>query len=167
MDTERLTLRRLSPEDEAAFLTGLEDAELRRLYGFPTELPRETALRIFQQFAALPAAWGIVRREDGALTGFLLDVDLELPEADRRALPEGGRTLAFATFRPYQRQGYMREALRAIIGRHLRAKDAPFLHAGHFPFNGPSRALLQALGFRPYGERRLGTALIVDEILFL
>ena len=101
------------------------------------------------------------------MIGFLLDVDLELPEGDRPTLPEGGRTLAFASFRPYQRQGYMREALLAIIGRHLWAKDAPFLHAGHFPFNGPSRALLQALGFRPYGRHGLGSALIEDEILFL
>ena len=106
METERLIVRHLSPEDEAAFLSGIGDRELRRMYGLPLELSEERARQIFQRFSALPAAYGLIRKADDALIGFLLDVPSELPEDMQRALPVGGRTLAYATFPPYQRQGY-------------------------------------------------------------
>ena len=163
-ETKRLILRPLAAEDEADFLSGVADRELRRLYGFPEELAEDTARRIFTRFTSLSVAWGLVRKVDGCLVGFLLDVPPELPEDMLRALPESGRTLAFAAFRPYQRQGYMREALCALIDRHLQTGDAGFLHAGHFPCNEASCRLLRSLGFREYGRHRLGETVIVDEV---
>ena len=82
-------------------------------------------------------------------------------------LPEGGRTLAFATFVPYQRQGYMGEAIRAIMERHCELKDVPYLHGGHFPFNEPSQRLLSGLGFTLYGQHTVGTKTVIDEIPML
>ena len=164
METERLIVRHLSPQDEAAFLSGIGDRELRRMYGLPLELSEERARQIFQRFSALPAAYGLIRKADDALIGFLLDVPSELPEDMQRTLPVGGRTLAYATFPPYQRQGYMREALLSMIRRH--EADAPYLHGGHFPFNAPSERLLLSLGFREYGQHALGKATIIDKTRF-
>ena len=162
METERLIVRHLSPEDEAAFLSGIGDRELRRMYGLPLELSEERARQIFQRFSALPAAYGLVRKADDALIGFLLDVPSELPEDMQHALPVGGRTLAYATFPPYQRQGFMREALFFMIQRH--AANAPYLHCGHFPFNIPSERLLLSLGFQEYGQHALEKVTIIDKI---
>ena len=162
METERLIVRHLSPEDEAAFLSGIGDRELRRMYGLPLELSEERARQIFQRFSALPAAYGLIRKADDALIGFLLDVPSELPEDMQHALPVGGRTMAYATFPPYQRQGYMGEALLSMIQRH--AADAPYLHCGHFPFNIPSERLLLSLGFREYGQHASGKVTIIDKI---
>ena len=166
METERLILRPLIPQDEAAFLAGIADRELRRLYGFPTELTEDTAHRIFDRFSALPAL-GLALKKDGALVGFILDVAPELPEDMLRSFPEAGRTLAYATFPPYQRQGYMREALTALIDFYFISHATPYLHCGHFPFNEPSQRLLHALGFTKYGRHTFGKSDIVDEILFL
>ncbi len=166
IETKRLMLRPLSPRDEDAFLIGISDDELRRLYGFPAELSEDTARRIFAHFSSLPTAYGLVRKADEALVGFLLDVPSELPEAMLRSLPEGGRTLAYATFPPYQRQGYMREALTALMEDRFRANDTPYLHCGHFPCNAPSQCLLRALGFVAHGQHALGKAIIMDEIRF-
>ena len=80
IETTRLMLRPLSPRDEDAFLVGISDDELRRLYGFPAELSEDTARRIFAHFSSLPTAYGLVRKADEALVGFLLDVPSELPE---------------------------------------------------------------------------------------
>ena len=98
--------------------------------------------------------------------GFLLDVAPELPEEMLRSLPEGGRTLAYATFPLYQRQGYMREALAALIEEHFHSKSTPYIHCGHFPFNEPSEKLLLSLGFTHYGQHALGKATIIDKIRF-
>lgn len=166
IETTRLMLRPLSPRDEDAFLVGISDDELRRLYRFPAELSEDTARRIFAHFSSLPTAYGLVRKADEALVGFLLDVPSELPEAMLRSLPEGGRTLAFATFPPYQRQGYMREALTVLMKDRFRANGVPYLHCGHFPGNEPSQRLLRALGFMVHGQHALGKATIIDEIRF-
>lgn len=167
LQTERLILRPFSPQDEDAFILGIEDNELRRMYGFPTELSKDTARRIFAHFSELSTALSLVRKDDGILVGFLVDVPAELPESMLRTLPEGGHTLAFATFSPYQRQGYMREAIQAVMEQHIRSKDTPYLHGGHFPFNGPSQRLLAGLGFTYYGQHTAGTVTIQDEIQFL
>ncbi len=166
-ETERLFLRPFVPEDESSFLRGTADGELRRMYGFPEELPEQRARQIFRRFAAFPAAYALERKADGAVVGFLLDVPPELPEEELRDLPLSGRTLAFATFRPYRQQGYMREALVTLIDRYRRTKAAAYLHGGHFPFNEPSRSLLRSLGFTERGRHTSGTKLIVDEILFI
>ena len=167
IETKRLILRPLAPRDEASFLSGVADRELRRLYGLPATFDEDRARRLFERFSSLPAACGLVRRADGILVGFLLDVPAELPEEMLRTLPSGGRTLAYATFAPYQKKGYMGEALRALIGEYRQSQSAPYLHGGHFPFNEPSQRLLHALGFSEYGRHALRDAVIVDEILFL
>lgn len=167
LQSERLILRPFMPQDEDAFVTGIEDDDLRHMYGFPMEMSREKAQRIFARFSQLSSAVSLIRRKDGAMVGFLLDVPLELPEQMACTLPEGGRTLAFATFPPYQRQGYMREAICAWMDQHRKAKDAPFLHAGHFSFNEPSQRLLAEMGFTAYGQHVVGTATIQDRICSL
>lgn len=165
IETERLILRPFAPQDEEAFLRGIADDELRRMYGFPAELSEDTARRIFVRFSTIPA-YGLVRKTDEALIGFLLDVAPELPENMLRSLPEGGRTLAYAAFPTYQRRGYMREALTAVIGDHFHYGSSTFIYCGHFPFNLPSEALLLSLGFKAWGQHTLGSAIILDKILF-
>ena len=165
IETERLILRPFSPQDEEAFIRGIADDELRRMYGFPAELTEERARRIFARFSTLPA-FGLVRKTDKALIGFLLDVAPELPEEMLRSLPDGGRTLAYATFPTYQRRGYMREALTAVIEDHFHSGSATFIHCGHYPFNSPSEALLRSLGFYACGQHAMGSAIILDKTLF-
>ena len=167
LHTKRLVIRPFSPPDEEAFIIGIGDRELRRMYGFPAEPSEDTARRIFAHFSELSTAMSLIRNEDKALVGFLLDVAAELPEHMLRTLPEGGRTLAFATFVPYQRQGYMGEAIRAMMERHSELKDVPYLHGGHFPFNEPSQRLLASLGFTLYGQHTVGTKIVIDEIHML
>ncbi len=164
IETKRLILRPLSPQDEEAFIRGIADDELRRMYGFPAEMSEDKARRIFAHFLRLPTAYGLVRKTNDALMGFVLDVAPELPEDILHTLPEGGRTLAYATFRLYRRQGYMREALSALIDDHFRSEYVSFIHCGHFPFNEPSEKLLHSLGFIPYGHHASGSASIIDEI---
>ena len=136
------------------------------MYGLPEEMPPETARRIFEQFSALPASYALERKADGAVAGFILDVAPELPEELLRGLPQGGRTLAYAVFPPFQRQGYMREALEAVIRSRFESKTPGFIHCGHFSWNVPSSRLLRSLGFSEYGRHSVRNETVIDEVLF-
>ena len=165
--TKRLLLRQMGLSDQDAFLQGTADRELRRLYGLPDVMPEAQRERFFRRLCDMPGAYSIYETASGHLTGFVLDVPPELPEDMLSALPGQGRTLTFASFRPYQRRGYMREALTSVIKRHSQTKDAAFIHCGHFPFNEPSRNLLLSLGFQEYGQHTVGQSIIIDKIRFL
>ena len=136
------------------------------MYGLPADMSPGTARLIFEQFSALPASYALERKTDGAVAGFILDVPLELPEELLGSLPEGGRTLAYAVFPAFQRQGYMREALYAIIRSRFEARAAGFIHCGHFSRNVPSRCLLRSLGFSEYGRHEVKSETVIDQILF-
>ena len=98
------------------------------------------------------------------MIGFLLDLAPELPEETASSLPEKGRTLAYAVFPPYQRKGYMQEALEALVPELF--QTVGYIHCGHFEENEPSRNLLRKLGFREFAGHTAGKKRIVDEILF-
>lgn len=165
METPRLLIRPLSSAEREAFLQGISERELCRMYGFPENLGRDAAGQIFDHFAALGSAYALLCRGSGELAGFVTDVPPELPEDIRSALPPRGRTFAYATFAPFRRRGLMREALQALIGEAFR-RGAGFIHCGHFDFNEPSALLLKQLGFSEYGRHGAGGKTIIDELLF-
>ena len=53
MESERLIIRWMLPEDEDAFVEGTADKELRVNYGLPAEMDTDFARRIFQRFCAV------------------------------------------------------------------------------------------------------------------
>ena len=57
-----------------------------------------------------------------------------------------GASLAVSLSRRYQRQGLMKEALRAVIHELVQAEGLDYLHRGHFDFNLPSAKLQEKLG---------------------
>ena len=115
----------------------------------------------------MAGSWSLVEKHSGAMIGFLLDVEPELPEEIRIGLQGKGRTLAYAVFPPYQRKGYMMETLKAVIPELFRNEDLNYLHCGRFEENIPSRELLRKLGFREYASHQGRDRLIIDEILFV
>ncbi len=54
IETKRLVLRPLAPQDEEAFIRGIADEELRRMYGFPAELSEERAAGFLRGFQFCP-----------------------------------------------------------------------------------------------------------------
>ena len=166
METERLTVRPMAVTDEKAFIEGIADKALRIAYGFPAEVNETVPPEIFRHFRGLPYAYAIAEKTAGKMTGFLLDVDPELPEESAENLPEKGRTLAYAIFPPYQRRGYMTETLEAYIRYLFLHTDTAYIHCGHFSDNEPSSRLLRKLGFREYARHTVRDRIIIDEILF-
>ena len=161
MRSRRLLIRQMKEDDANSFLTGISDRALRVSYGFPAEIDPSVSRNIFLRFCSLQRAYSLIRRNTGEMIGFLLDVEPELPESILAELPKPGRTLAFSVFPPFQRQGYMEEALRAYIP----SIGAAYIHCGCFTENEPSRNLLAKLGFHEFSRHPFGTRIIIDEIL--
>ena len=166
METNRLLIRPMQESDQKAFQNGIEDRTLRTAYGFPKDMDETTSLKIFQHFCEIPGAYAIIEKNSDNMIGFLLEVEPELPDSVAKTLSEKGRTLAFAVFPPYQRQGYMEETLNAFISDLFRNHAAAYIHCGHFTDNEPSRHLLQKTGFQVYAKHMFKEKVIIDQIKY-
>lgn len=166
MESARLWIRPMDKGDEISFVNGIADGELRTAYGFPVDMDPDVSSQVFRQFCGLEQSLSLVDKESGKMIGFLLAVSPELPDEIRDRLPGKGQTLAYAVFPAFRRQGYMTEALQAVLPALFASSGAAYIHCGHFEDNEPSRKLLRKLGFREFSGHTAGDRLIIDEILF-
>ena len=162
IQTERISITKMEPCDEKSFIEGISDQALRNGYGFPMEMDTEKSGRIFHRFCNMKNSYSLFEQENGDMIGFLLDVDLELPGEIADRISGNGRTIAYSIFVPFQRKGYMEEALRS----YLQYVNADFIHCGHFEFNEASKCLLHKIGFSESAKHHAGDKIIIDEIFF-
>ncbi len=156
IETERMTLRLPAHADcrtgptcaraSAAFLTPWEPvwahdhlsrkAFTNRVYW---------AQRAEGQGTALPLL--MIRRDDGALLGAITLDNI------RRGPAQAG-TLGYWVGAAHARQGYMREAILAVIASRLyQSLDLSRLEAACLPENAASRGVLEKCGFKYEGRR--------------
>lgn len=153
IETERLTLRLPAHSDwrdwaalraeSATFLTPWEPvwssdhlsrkAFTNRVYW---------AARAQAQGTALPLI--LIRREDQALLGAITLDNI------RRGPAQAG-TLGYWVGRPHARQGFMREALLAVVHHAFTALDLSRIEAACLPENAASRGVLERSGFKYEG----------------
>jgi ribosomal-protein-alanine N-acetyltransferase len=86
----------------------------------------------------------LIRRADGALVG---GVTLD----NIRRGPAQAGTLGYWVGAPFARQGYMREALEAVVHFAFSELDLSRLEAGCLPENAASRGVLEKVGFKYEG----------------
>ncbi len=164
METNRLLIRSMKESDQNAFLDGISNQALRIAYGLPKDMNETIPPKIFRHFCELMGSYSIIEKETGNMVGFLLNVDAELPESIAETLDGKGRTLAYAIFPPYQRQGFMEETLNAYIPHLFWDQAVAYIHCCHFADNEPSRRLLQKIGFRVHASHTVNERIIIDQI---
>lgn len=153
IETERLTLRppahsdfrswaalRLESRD---FLTPWEPtwaadhltrkAFTNRVYWAQRSIANGSALPLFLE-----------RRSDGAVLGAITLDHI------RRGPAQAGTT-GYWIGAPHARQGYMREAIQALVHYAFTAMDLSRIEAGCLPENTPSRRLLESCGYKYEG----------------
>lgn len=165
MKQSTVVLEKLSIADSSDFREGINDPQLRKMYGFPSQMENEKITAIFERFCRMDHSFSI-RDAENHMIGFLLDVEPELPEKSLAVLKGQGRTLAFSIFPPYQRKGFMEKALRNYIQLLFKDGEVDYIHCGHFYENTASRQLLDKLGFMNYGTHSIKDKIIVDRILY-
>ena len=153
LETERLTLRPPAHadyrawaalrQDSADFLKGWEPV------WSPDHLTRKSftnrvywAQRSINNGNAVPLF--LTRRQDGALLGAITLDNI------RRGPAQAGTT-GYWIGAPFARQGYMKEAIAAVVHHAFHTLDLSRIEAGCLPENTPSRRLLEQCGYKYEG----------------
>lgn len=100
------------------------------------------AARCFKSDTALPLF--LVRRDDDRLLGAITLDNI------RRGPAQAG-TLGYWVGAPYLRQGYMREAIGAVVHHAFKVMDLSRIEAACLPENVASRGVLERAGFKYEG----------------
>ncbi|HSG56569.1 MAG TPA: GNAT family N-acetyltransferase, partial [Paracoccaceae bacterium] len=145
IETERLTLRPPAHADFRAWSSLRRDSEDFLTKWEPTWAPDHLSRKAFTNrvyWAQRTTANGsalplfLVRREDDALLGAITLDNI------RRGPAQAG-TLGYWIGQSHARQGYMREAIEAVVHHAFHRLDLSRIEAACLPENAPSRGLLQ------------------------
>lgn len=148
IETERLIIRELTEGDIPALFAIFSHPEVMRYWASP---PWTSLSQAEERLARAQAGyrseedfqWGIERKADAALLGTCSLFSFNRPS--RRC------EIGYALGRPYWGQGYMGEALRALVDYAFTALDLNRLEADIDPRNDGSAKTLERLGFQKEG----------------
>jgi RimJ/RimL family protein N-acetyltransferase len=147
MATERLRLRRLGVADAADLHQAYGDAEAMRFWNaLPSRDVGETEQRIRRSLeydSTWQAAWAVLSKRDATFVGM---VNYHARQAWNQRL-----SLGWILVPAFRRQGYMEEAVRALLGHCFHALDTHRIEAEIEPDNVRSVRLAERLGFRREG----------------
>jgi ribosomal-protein-alanine N-acetyltransferase len=153
LDTERMILRAPVHGDYRAWAALREESREFLVPWEPTWAPDHLTRKSFTNrvyWAQRSIANGtavplfLIRREDEALMGAITLDNI------RRGPAQAGTT-GYWIGASFARQGYMREALLALVHHAFSGMDLSRIEAGCLPENTPSRRLLEACGFKYEG----------------
>lgn len=153
IETERMTLRSPLHSDYRAWTSLRRDSEEFLTPWEPSwavdHLTRKAfanrvywAQRSISNGSALPLF--LIRRQDQALLGAITLDNI------RRGPSQAG-TLGYWTGHPFIRQGYMREAIMAVVHHAFTRLELSRIEAACLPENAASRGLLERSGFKYEG----------------
>lgn len=150
LETERLILRKFKEEDFADYCAyNLNDPERDRMMG---RMPLDSEEAVRQNFNWLKdreeRGYVLVQKASQRVIGNLTVYTRGFPPEMHPSLAgKKGYTLSFGIADSHKRQGLMREAICAVIGRLFAEERIDYVGAGYFDFNTASRELQRKLGF--------------------
>lgn len=152
IETERLTLRLPAHSDYRAWAALRDESRDFLIPWEPTWASDHLTRRAFTNrvYWAARAATGtalpvfLIRRDDQTLVGALTLDNI------RRGPAQAG-TMGYWIGAPFARQGYMREAIRAVVHYAFTELDLSRVEAACLPENAASRGVLEKSGFKYEG----------------
>lgn len=157
--TKRLTLRPFREDDVQALYEYSRDEPVGRNAGWkPHESLQESDDILHLVFLNQPSVWAVERKADGRLMG---SVGLITDSARQYG---SARSLVYALGVDYWGQGYMTEAVRAVIRFGFAQMGLDLISATCYPDNPASRRVLEKCGFRYEGTLHRAELLYNGEI---
>ena len=149
--TARLSLRWISTDDVDALFRIFGNSEVMRYWSTPPLANREAAKELLNEIhdsynRQVMLKWGVARQVDNLVIGTTTLYNIDL--GNRRA------EVGYALGREHWGQGYMHEALQALLEYCFETLDLRRLEADVDPRNKPSIQTLERLGFRREGYLR-------------
>jgi [ribosomal protein S5]-alanine N-acetyltransferase len=151
IDASRLSLRWISAADTDAFYAIYSNPEVMRYWSTPPLANREAAANLIKKIQEdwqrrLILKWGIALRTDNQLIGSVTLFNLDFTH--RRS------EIGYALGRDSWGQGYMNEALMALLKHAFEVLDLHRIEADVDPRNFASIRTLEKLGFQREGYLR-------------
>ena len=151
LDAARLSLRWISAADTDAFFAIYSHPEVMRYWSTPPLADREVAANLINKIhedwkRQVILKWGIALRTDDQLIGSITLFNLDFTH--RRA------EMGYALGRDHWGQGYMNEALMAVLKYAFEVLDLHRVEADVDPRNAASIKTLERLGFQREGYLR-------------
>jgi ribosomal-protein-alanine N-acetyltransferase len=151
LDASRVSLRWISSSDTDAFYAIYSNPEVMRYWSTPPLANRDAAVNLIKKIQEdwkrrVILKWGIALRTDDQLIGSLTLFNLDFNH--RRA------EIGYALGRDHWRQGYMREALMAVLKYAFEVLELHRIEADVDPRNAASIKTLERLGFKREGYLR-------------
>ena len=161
LETERLILREFRQSDLDDFFEYASVEGVGEMAGWKHHASKEESQKILDNFIEHDKTFAICLKENDKVIGSL-GVEMYGME-DRLTEFDGykGRELGFVLSKEYWGQGFMPEAVRAVMNYLFQEKDFDFLLCGHYDFNAQSKRVQEKCGFKPYRklvmDTRMGT----------
>lgn len=151
IEADRIALRWVTDEDVDALYRIFSNVEVMRYWATPPLADRDAAVDLlneiqdgFREQSTLK--WGVSKRTDGALIGTTTLFNLDF--SNRRA------EMGYALGREHWKQGYMQEALNALLAYAFETLNLRRIEADVDPRNAASIQTLERLGFQREGFLR-------------
>lgn len=153
LETERMTLRPPAHGDFRSWNAVRRESEEFLTPWEPTWAPdhlsrKSFTNRVYWSQRSITSGTGVplflIRRSDDAVLGAITLDHI------RRGPAQAGTT-GYWIGQPHARQGYMREAIEAMVHYAFTTLDLSRIEAGCLPENAPSRALLESCGYKYEG----------------
>ena len=151
INASRVSLRWICEQDTDAFYAIYSNPEVMRYWSTPPLANREAATDLIKKIQEdwkrrVILKWGIARRTDDQLIGSVTLFNLDFNH--RRA------EIGYALGRDHWGQGYMREALMAVLKYAFEVLELHRIEADVDPRNAASIKTLERLGFKREGYLR-------------
>ncbi len=143
--TQRLALRRWRPEDLGDYMEFAGDPHVMLLSGVKPAANLEEGEAMFQASLKNRNCFAIVLKQSGKAIG-QIKFQKEYRQPRKNTL-----SVAYELNRAYWGQGYMPEAVNAMIRYAFEGKKLEALTVSHFTVNQRSRRVIEKCGFRHEG----------------
>ncbi len=144
--TERLALRRFSPEDLEDYLVFAGDPAVGPAAGSPPVSTPGEGEALLRKLCKDENQLAVVRREDGRVIGKVL-----LQRDPHRLNNPLSLSVGYELARDCWGQGYMTEALLAVLELAFTRRGADIVGVSHFVGNDRSRRVIEKCGFTHEG----------------
>ena len=145
METPRLLLRHWNPLDLEDFLSFAADPEVMLASGATPAVTPAQGETAFRRALWDSGCYAIVLKETGRAIGKIKF------QKDIRRFQVNALSIGYELAKPYWGNGYMPEALRAMIQCAFERKNLDVLAIGHFAGNDRSRRVIEKCGFQYEG----------------
>ena len=164
LETERLYIRRFEEKDLPDFYAYASDPLVGPSAGWKPHESLEESQEILNGFIKSADIFAMEHKKEGKIIG-----SLGLHEDRKREL-KGSRMRGYAMGKDYWGQGFMTEAVNALLEYAFDQLNMEIISAYHYPFNLRSKRVLLKAGFSLEGTLRMASTLydgqVVDDVCY-